>query len=595
MTKHIVVPVLWLILFLMGCGPSALPILIPAPMPLLSPTLTPTVAATPTSMVEALLQISTMTTVPAPIPTEIGPTATVQPRPTLMPTLVPVLEATAIPISMPTPTPTPAAVLVPKAIPIPMPEPTLSLTSTPIPTPTPTLVPTATSMPTDTPVPTATPIPTPSRPAMPTLVPRHQLFIDGILVPPLTLLIFVTGGTVTLSQAAKFDGEYRLNTRIAMAASGPPGYKIVWGGVDKQDRAFGFVQMVADRYVTLSMKPPTPTPTPTRVPFTWEVLMPTPVPTLVSVRTPIPVLTATPTPVPPGVPTPIPVLTATPTPVLPGVPTPIPTPTLAPTVTPMPTPTPTPIPPKTLEFHDLIWDVAPNVPQEQIETIQTGIGMAQTNVPGGDISKEIRQQIKVKVVATGSGNQEQGGGGACCTALAVGEPWARLFFDVLHPIWARTESTSSSWSLKEDLWTRGAHEYAHAWQNALGCLSFHNQPLGDWLNEGIAGYIAFQVLISANSTNAAQVRQFMKSAAQNSGQADIPLQSLETNSPVWPGEIGYLAVERLVDQAPGGVQSLANVCTKVGSGSSADEAFEQAFGISKANFYDGVSGGQLTD
>ena len=200
--------------------------------------------------------------------------------------------------------------------------------------------------------------------------------------------------------------------------------------------------------------------------------------------------------------------------------------------------------------------------------------------------------MTVKVVAIGSGNQEQGGAGACCTAFSRENLNGRLFFDVLHPQWDRKYSPSNFWSSDEDLTRTAAHEYAHIWQSDLGCISLFFQPLGDWLNEGIAEYIAHQALSLASSTT---VRQWMISTAMYVGSADIPLDELEINSAVWPGHIGYLAVEWLVDQAPGGLQSLVDVCTKVGSGSSADEAFEQAFGIYKADFYNEVSGGQLVD
>ena len=45
-----------------------------------------------------------------------------------------------------------------------------------------------------------------------------------------------------------------------MAVSATPGYQVVWGGVDSQTGSFGTVQMVADRFVTLSINPPAPTP-----------------------------------------------------------------------------------------------------------------------------------------------------------------------------------------------------------------------------------------------------------------------------------------------------------------------------------------------
>ena len=262
--------------------------------------------------------------------------------------------------------------------------------------------------------------------------------------------------------------------------------------------------------------------------------------------------------------------------------------------TPTPTPSPAPFQLIDLEPDELIWDVAIDVPLDQVDNIRTGIDIARTYLfehLGGDIPRDIRREIKVKIVATGMGNQELGGGGACCTANAVGAPRARLFFDVKHPSWDRDLRHSSAypWGLTVDKWKSAAHEYAHGWQNALGCLTIHNKPLGDWMNEGIAEYVAYQALISAGFTDVPQVRNFMESAARRSGEADVQLTSLETNSPVWSGHIGYLAVEWLIGQAPPGGEPMSTLCTLVGSGVSVDSAFEQVFRITREQFYE-VSG-----
>ena len=110
---------------------------------------------------------------------------------------------------------------------------------------------------------------------------------------------------------------------------------------------------------------------------------------------------------------------------------------------------------------------------------------------------------------------------------------------------------------------------------------------GQWFSEGVAEYVAYHALISAEYTNADEVRTFMQTAARNTGQTDVPLQSLERGSGLWPGHIGYLAMEWLVNQAPGGIGSLARLCilTDVDLRNPVDTAFEQAFGISIADFY----------
>ena len=109
------------------------------------------------------------------------------------------------------------------------------------------------------------------------------------------------------------------------------------------------------------------------------------------------------------------------------------------------------------------------------------------------------------------------------------------------------------------------------------------------MNEGIAEYVAYHALVFAGFTDNTTVSEFMKSAARRSGEADVPLASLEDNSPVWPGHIGYLALEWLIGQTTLGGEPLGTLCTLVASRVSVDAAFEQVFGITRNQFYE-VSG-----
>jgi hypothetical protein len=128
-----------------------------------------------------------------------------------------------------------------------------------------------------------------------------------------------------------------------------------------------------------------------------------------------------------------------------------------------------------------------------------------------------------------------------------------------------------------------AHTYVHAWQNELGCLSLQNEPLGDWLTEGTAEYIAFQAFIRKGQIDAAEVQRFQLEASLYTGEAYKSLDSLEHSQELWPVHVGYLAVESLVSSA--GATSLGTVCEAAASGSSFDEAFQKAFGMSKESFY----------
>lgn len=233
----------------------------------------------------------------------------------------------------------------------------------------------------------------------------------------------------------------------------------------------------------------------------------------------------------------------------------------------------------------LIYDIADNVPGLDVQEIKTGIGYAQTDIEnhfGGDIPPEIQSDITVKIVATGNGNQEPGGGGSCCTGLA--ESGARPFFDVLHPHWVDTPPPPYTLPLHHQ--TTAAHEYAHGWQWYLGCLDIHSQPLGDWMNEGIAHYIGHASFLRNGLMSADEVRDFQLSSAIFTGEADVPLESLEMSQGLWPGHVGYLAIEFLVLESSSGPMAIRTICEDVGNGVSVDQAFADAFGMTKAYFYE---------
>lgn len=230
------------------------------------------------------------------------------------------------------------------------------------------------------------------------------------------------------------------------------------------------------------------------------------------------------------------------------------------------------------------YEVDDNVPNEQVHLITSGIQMAATylrDMLGADIMAADRGMSRVKIVASGFGNQEQGAGGSSATALSAGSPRARLFFDVKHPQWM-------SQQLDVDRQKIAAHEYAHGWQNSLGCLSFNHQPLPGWFNEGVAEYVAYSAAVRAGVMNHDDVMQFMAELAVATGEAAVPLESLEypgESYSLWPGNIGFFAVHQLVDRSPSGVPSLRIVCEDVAFGATVDEAFEDAFGLTRQQFY----------
>ncbi|GAB3454063.1 hypothetical protein GCM10027321_04930 [Massilia terrae] len=242
-------------------------------------------------------------------------------------------------------------------------------------------------------------------------------------------------------------------------------------------------------------------------------------------------------------------------------------------------------------FH---WDIAANVPPDQAAIVKGAAVLAQTFIDsklGGGLPAAVRTATTFKVVASGLGNQELGGGGSCCTALAVGPGGSsqlRPFIDVKHSDWDRPADSSvyAHWTQLADHQKVVVHEYTHAWQSSLGCLSISVQPLGFWINEGLAEFVANEAMFAQGSMSRADVRQFMLQSADYTGELGMPLRQLGgTSAAVWPGHIGYLAIDYLVGRAPAGIGAVRILCEQVAAGATTAAAFRTAFGVDMDSFY----------
>ena len=203
--------------------------------------------------------------------------------------------------------------------------------------------------------------------------------------------------------------------------------------------------------------------------------------------------------------------------------------------------------------------------------IRRGLNLGQEYMDiflGGGTTQESRRQITVKIVATGEGDEF----GNCCGSSHQGV--ARPFFDIALLGWPSTPEVS--------ILNVVVHEYTHAWQ-FVDCRDFFGQNKIWWLTEGIATFVGFQTMFY----NGHLERRAMLEASSRSPAAAIPLEQLEEQgaSP-HPGAVGYIAVDRLVTQAPEGQLAIRRVCEFVAGGSSIPNAFNSAFGISLAEFYE---------
>ena len=102
----------------------------------------------------------------------------------------------------------------------------------------------------------------------------------------------------------------------------------------------------------------------------------------------------------------------------------------------------------------------------------------------------------------------------------------------------------------------------------------------------MAVYLAFETLVLAGLTSDSEVTQYQLNASIFTGEASQPLQDLESQpAPIWPGHIGYLAVQWLVSNSDAGLMSLRVICEEVAAERSLADAFVVAFGIQKSEFY----------
>ena len=231
------------------------------------------------------------------------------------------------------------------------------------------------------------------------------------------------------------------------------------------------------------------------------------------------------------------------------------------------------------------FDISDGVPDKQVTLIKKGLAIAIAYLDskyGGAIPPDVQAKITVKIEATGLGNQELGGGGGAATGLDESGP--RPYFDVAHEQWAQN-TEGRGWTRESDQRKTVVHEYVHGWQSWLGAMDIHYQPLGNWMNEGIAEYIAYNAIIDAKKMSRGNVDKFELNGARGA-ETDKPLEQFgSSQTSAWPGHVGYLAIDWLIDESPNGRMALRVLAQEIANGASTKKAFATAFGIELDDFY----------
>jgi hypothetical protein len=265
----------------------------------------------------------------------------------------------------------------------------------------------------------------------------------------------------------------------------------------------------------------------------------------------------------------------------------IPTAILAACTSPIP-PSASTLTPTATELPPMAYSIEDDVPAEQAAIIESGISAAQQYLDahvGGDIPAERRAGMTIEIVSDGAGNPEIGG--VCCSGLTNGG--AKPFFDVAHIDWTLPEEGLDQRVRQTKI---AAHEYIHAWQNAVGCLDLYNTGrMPTWLAEGTAEYLAWQVMFGAGEADRdEQMTRILDIATgeADSGAADYDLARMDFDFRWQDYYSTIFAVERVVEENTlhsGDPIVLRTMCEGFRAGQSLDTIMA-GVGLDHAAFYE---------
>lgn len=238
------------------------------------------------------------------------------------------------------------------------------------------------------------------------------------------------------------------------------------------------------------------------------------------------------------------------------------------------------------------FDVGPGVTEKQEALIKQGLAI------GNDyfrtafdraFTPELMAKITVKLEATKKGNQEPGSEGGNATGLSpINDLLPRPYFDVAHPDF--NQSTSGrGWTRETEQLRMLVHELTHGWQAWLGTISMYEQPMGSWVDEGIAEYVGWHAMSALGRVDLGDVYAFQANGARSTGELDEPLSVFAKDAPRWPGHVGFLAISWLVEDCPNGERSLVLLAEALKdareTGASVKQVFRAGFGIELEDFY----------
>lgn len=246
---------------------------------------------------------------------------------------------------------------------------------------------------------------------------------------------------------------------------------------------------------------------------------------------------------------------------------------------------------QTPDESGVIFEIGKGVKAKQEAIVREGIAMASAALDehyGGDVPEDIRRRIIVKIDGQGKGNPEPGSKGGNATGLSIrNDRLPRPYFDFGHRD-TNQDTSGRGWTQRNEQLGMVIHEYVHGWAAVFGGQTVYEQPLGNWINEGIATSVAVTALVDAGKMDRKAWDRFQINASLSTGEAKSPLSEfgVSTQTKIWLGHIGYLAIEWLVAESPNGRMSLRILNEEVVRTNSVKTAFRMAFNIEMESFYE---------
>jgi hypothetical protein len=246
---------------------------------------------------------------------------------------------------------------------------------------------------------------------------------------------------------------------------------------------------------------------------------------------------------------------------------------------------------ETPDESGVIFEIGKGVRAKQEAIVREGIAMASAALEehyGGDVPEDIRRRIIVKIDGQGKGNPEPGSKGGNATGLSIrNDRLPRPYFDFGHRD-TNQDTSGRGWTQRNEQLGMVIHEYVHGWAAVFGGQTTYEQPLGNWINEGIATSIAVTALVDAGKMDRKAWDRFQINASLSTGEAKSPLAEfgVSTQTKIWLGHIGYLAIEWLVAESPNGRMSLRILNEEVVRTNSVKTAFRMAFNVELESFYE---------